>query len=67
VIRQLRQRRLVPAFFYSRSRCIVFAPYANLACNQCPRHSNSYPRVVSLPLYPAMSEEQVDYVQGREA
>lgn len=39
-----------------------FAPYAQLPCNQCPQALALYPRMVSLPLYPAMSEDQVDYV-----
>jgi dTDP-4-amino-4,6-dideoxygalactose transaminase len=39
-----------------------FAPYAGLAHNRCPRALELYPRLVSLPLYPAMSEEEVDYV-----
>jgi dTDP-4-amino-4,6-dideoxygalactose transaminase len=39
--------------------------YAALACrpeNQCPAALSLYPRLVSLPLYPAMSEGQVEYV-----
>jgi dTDP-4-amino-4,6-dideoxygalactose transaminase len=36
-----------------------FMPLARYAC---PRALNLYPRIVSLPLYPAMSEEQVHYV-----
>jgi dTDP-4-amino-4,6-dideoxygalactose transaminase len=39
-----------------------FAPYAGRPENQCPRALALYPRLVSLPLYPAMSEEQVEYV-----
>jgi dTDP-4-amino-4,6-dideoxygalactose transaminase len=33
-----------------------------LAERHCPRALNLYPRIVSLPLYPAMTEEQVRYV-----
>lgn len=33
-----------------------------LARHACPRALELYPRIVSLPLYPAMTEEQVDYV-----
>lgn len=39
-----------------------FASYAHLPQNQCPRALELYPRLVSLPLYPAMTEEQVEYV-----
>ncbi len=39
-----------------------FAPYADRAENLCPRALELYPRLVSLPLYPAMSTDQVDYV-----
>lgn len=39
-----------------------FAPHANRPENRCPRALQLYPRLVSLPLYPAMSEEQVEYV-----
>lgn len=39
-----------------------FARYARLAENQCPRALALYPRLVSLPLYPAMSEAEVEYV-----
>ncbi len=33
-----------------------------LAQRACPRALSLYPRIVSLPLYPAMTEEQVHYV-----
>jgi dTDP-4-amino-4,6-dideoxygalactose transaminase len=39
-----------------------FAPYARLRHNHCPNALELYPRLVSLPLYPAMSERQVLYV-----
>ncbi len=39
-----------------------FAPYASRPENHCSRALALYPRLVSLPLYPAMSEDQVDYV-----
>ncbi len=35
-----------------------------LAARPCRRALNLYPRLVSLPLYPAMTEEQVRYVAG---
>lgn len=39
-----------------------FAPFANRAQNQCPRALALYERLVSLPLYPAMTESQIEYV-----
>jgi dTDP-4-amino-4,6-dideoxygalactose transaminase len=33
-----------------------------LAKAKCPRALSLYPRIVSLPLYPAMTEEEVHYV-----
>lgn len=39
-----------------------FAAYANRAENQCPRALALYPRLVSLPLYPIMTEDQVQHV-----
>jgi len=39
-----------------------FARMAQFSCNQCPKALNLYPRLVSLPLYPEMTEDQVLYV-----
>jgi dTDP-4-amino-4,6-dideoxygalactose transaminase len=39
-----------------------FADYADLPHNRCPAALALYPRLVSLPLYPAMSVEQVLHV-----
>jgi dTDP-4-amino-4,6-dideoxygalactose transaminase len=39
-----------------------FAPYASLRHNQCPNAIALYTRLVSLPLYPLMTEQQVLYV-----
>ena len=39
-----------------------FAPYAHLTQNQCPKAMAMYPRILSLPLYPAMTEEEVRHV-----
>ena len=39
-----------------------FAPYAHLTQNQCPATMAMYPRILSLPLYPAMTEEEVRHV-----
>lgn len=39
-----------------------FRRYARRPCNACPNALKLYPRLVSLPLYPAMTEEQIVYV-----
>jgi dTDP-4-amino-4,6-dideoxygalactose transaminase len=38
-----------------------FAAYADRPENDCPGAMALYPRMVSLPLYPSMTEEQVEY------
>jgi dTDP-4-amino-4,6-dideoxygalactose transaminase len=39
-----------------------FKPWADRPENACPRAMEMYPRLVSLPLYPAMKDEEVLYV-----
>ena len=39
-----------------------FAARAELRQNRCPRALDLYPRLISLPLFPAMTEAQVEYV-----
>jgi len=39
-----------------------FAAHAGAQRNECPRALEMYPRLVSLPLYPALGEEEVRYV-----
>jgi dTDP-4-amino-4,6-dideoxygalactose transaminase len=39
-----------------------FAKFAERPENHCPRALALYPRLISLPLYPAMTEQQVHYV-----
>lgn len=39
-----------------------FAPYATLPENQCPRAIALYSRLISIPLYPGMTEVEVEYV-----
>jgi dTDP-4-amino-4,6-dideoxygalactose transaminase len=36
-----------------------FAPWADRAENRCPRAMNTYKQIISLPLYPGMTEDQV--------
>jgi dTDP-4-amino-4,6-dideoxygalactose transaminase len=45
----------VPLHFY-------FAALADLPQNSCPRALALYPRLISLPLYPGMTEDQVRHV-----
>jgi dTDP-4-amino-4,6-dideoxygalactose transaminase len=62
-IRTLRQKNIGSSVhFIPISLHPYFAPFAGLSHNQCPRALELYPRLVSLPLYPAMTEEQVIYV-----
>ena len=39
-----------------------FSRFAHRPENQCPQAMQLYPRLISLPLYPAMTESQVEYV-----
>jgi dTDP-4-amino-4,6-dideoxygalactose transaminase len=62
-IRLLRQRNIgTSVHFIPIPLHPFFAPYAGRAQNHCPRALELYPRLISLPLYPAMTEEQVDAV-----
>ena len=62
-IRQLRQRGVgTSVHFIPVPLHPFFAAFAQLPENQCPRAMELYPRLISLPLYPAMTEEQVRYV-----
>jgi len=40
----------------------AYASLAHRPENQCPETLALYPRLISLPLYPAMTEDQVEYV-----
>lgn len=62
-IRALRERNIgTSVHFIPIPLHPVFAPFASRPENQCPRALALYPRLVSLPLYPAMREDQVEYV-----
>jgi len=41
-----------------------FASYPGLDKSYCPKALDLYPRIVSLPLYPAMTENQIEFVAG---
>src|SRR5262249_58848050 len=62
-IRQLRSKNIgASVHFIPIPLHPYFAAYADLPQNRCPRALELYPRLVSLPLYPAMNEGQVEYV-----
>jgi len=62
-IRQLRVRNIgTSVHFIPIPLHSYFSPLASLPHNQCPNAMQIYPRLVSLPLYPAMTNEQVECV-----
>jgi dTDP-4-amino-4,6-dideoxygalactose transaminase len=61
-IRELRQRRIGTSVHFIPIPLHQFFARSPLADYACPRALRLYPRIVSLPLYPAMTEEQVHYV-----
>jgi dTDP-4-amino-4,6-dideoxygalactose transaminase len=62
-IRQLREKNIgASVHFIPIPLHPYFASFSNLSRNDCPNAMRLYPRLVSLPLYPAMTEDQVDYV-----
>jgi dTDP-4-amino-4,6-dideoxygalactose transaminase len=64
-IRQLREKGIgASVHFIPIPLHPYFSAMASLAHNHCPKALEIYPRLVSLPLYPAMTEEQVVYVAG---
>ncbi len=62
-IRALRQKNIgASVHFIPIPLHPYFASHAHRPENRCPRAIELYPRLVSLPLYPAMTEDQVEYV-----
>ena len=62
-IEKLRQRKIrTSVHFIPIPLHPYFAEYAGLERNRCPHALALYERLVSLPLYPAMTVEQVHYV-----
>lgn len=62
-IDRLRERRIgTSVHFIPIPLHPFFAPFAERPENQCPRALELYSRLISLPLYPAMTEAQVEYV-----
>jgi dTDP-4-amino-4,6-dideoxygalactose transaminase len=61
-IRELRQRGIGTSVHFIPIPLHHFFAQLPLAQYACPHALRLYPRIVSLPLYPAMTEEQVYYV-----
>jgi dTDP-4-amino-4,6-dideoxygalactose transaminase len=61
-IQELRRRGIGASVHFIPIPLHPFFVKLPLACCPCPRALDLYPRIVSLPLYPAMTEEQVHYV-----
>jgi dTDP-4-amino-4,6-dideoxygalactose transaminase len=61
-IEELRQRAIGASVHFIPIQLHPYFAQLQLARWRCPRALELYPRIVSLPLYPAMSEEQVQYV-----
>jgi dTDP-4-amino-4,6-dideoxygalactose transaminase len=61
-IRELRRKGIGTSVHFIPVPLLHFFAQIPLAKAKCPRALGLYPRIVSLPLYPAMTEEQVHYV-----
>ena len=61
-IRHLQQKGIGTSVHFIPIPLLRFFARLPLAQYACPRALELYPRIVSLPLYPAMTEEQVHYV-----
>lgn len=61
-IRQLREKGVCASVHFIPIPFFRFFSRLHLPEHPCQRAANLYPRIVSLPLYPAMTEEQVHYV-----
>ena len=59
---ELRKRGIGTSVHFIPIPLHPFFANLNLAGQECPKTMELYPRIVSLPLYPAMSAEQVEYV-----
>lgn len=61
-IRQLRSRGICASVHFIPIPLFQFFASLQLPGSSCPRARELFPRIVSLPLYPAMTEGQVHYV-----
>ena len=62
IIRQLQQRGIGTSVHFIPIPLLRYFSRLPLAQYACPRALELYPRIVSLPLYPGMTEDQVQYV-----
>ena len=64
-IRELRHKGIATSVhFIPIPLHTFFASYPGLDKSLCPKAMELYPRIVSLPLYPAMTESQIEFVAG---
>jgi len=62
-MRELRRRNIgASVHFIPIPLHPFFAPWAGLKRNRCPRALELYSRIISLPLYPSLSEADLEYV-----
>lgn len=62
-VRELRRRNIgASVHFIPIPLHPFFAQWAALKRNRCPRALELYARIVSLPLYPSLTEEELEYV-----
>jgi len=61
-IRELRRKGIGTSVHFIPIPLLQFFAQIPLAEAKCPRALGLYPRIISLPLYPAMTEEEVHYV-----
>ena len=61
-IRKLNERGIGTSVHFIPIPMLRFFASLGLGRYHCPRALNLYPRIVSLPLYPAMTEDQVHHV-----
>jgi len=62
LIQELRRRAIGASVHFMPIPLHPYFAQLRLTRSRCPRALELYPRIISLPLYPAMSEEQVHYV-----
>jgi dTDP-4-amino-4,6-dideoxygalactose transaminase len=62
IIRELQQRGVGTSVHFIPIPLLRYFSRLPMAQYACPRALDLYPRIVSLPLYPAMTEDQVQYV-----
>jgi dTDP-4-amino-4,6-dideoxygalactose transaminase len=61
-VQELRQRRIgASVHFIPITRLAAYGRLADSDCNACPRALKLYSRLISLPLYPGLNEEEILY------